>query len=108
MFLIYSCNVYFQFLPDQSITPAFAATKQVLKQMLFIAFPLLPLRLSEHSLTVLPQIPSAVMPKLTIFRLLALCLLSWSGALLFFSVLSFTASLLDLSSHFLHLCKTLQ
>lgn len=43
----------FQFLPDQSITSAFDSDKPSLKQRLFIAFPLLTLRLCEYSLTVL-------------------------------------------------------
>lgn len=47
----------FQFPPDQSIISAFDSDKPSLKQMLSIAFPLLTLRLCEHSLTVLPQTP---------------------------------------------------
>lgn len=57
---------------------------KVLKQMLFIAILLLPLRLCGKSLSCL-KFPFAVMLKLSIFRLLALCLLSWSGFLFFFS-----------------------
>lgn len=84
LFFIYSWDTDFQLLPDPSIIPAFDSNKPSFEADTFHCFSCaVPQAL--WTFTACHPSNSLHLIKMTIFRLSALYLLSWSGPLLFFS-----------------------